>query len=104
LRVVAAQVQKAIRAEDVLARYGGEEFVALVRGIEHKNAQVMGNRIRLWVERLEIPWESRMIRVTVSVGVASLSECGPKALPEALVALADERLYAAKAGGRNRVC
>ena len=104
LRVVAAQVQKAIRTEDVFARYGGEEFVVLVRGIEHKSAGVLANRIRSCVERLSIPWESGTIKTTVSVGVASLSECGPKATVEALVALADGRLYEAKAGGRNRVC
>jgi two-component system cell cycle response regulator len=101
---VAAQVQKAIRTEDVLARYGGEEFVMLVRGIEPKSVGVLANRVRSGVERLSIPWESRTIRTTVSVGVASLSECGPKATVEGLVALADERLYQAKTGGRNRVC
>ena len=103
LRVVAAQVQKSIRTEDVLARYGGEEFVVLVRGIEHRSVLVLADRIRMAVDRLSIPWESRTLKVTVSVGVASLAECGPKATMEALVALADERLYQAKAGGRNRV-
>jgi two-component system cell cycle response regulator len=104
LRVVAAQVQKAIRAEDVLARYGGEEFVVLVRGIEHRSVRIMAERIRSGVERLAIPWESRTIKTTVSIGVASLSECQQTASVEALVALADERLYQAKTGGRNRVC
>jgi two-component system cell cycle response regulator len=104
LRVVAAQVQKVIRTEDVLARYGGEEFVVLVRGIEPKGVAVLADRIRSAVERLSIPWESRTLKTTVSIGVAALSECGPKATPEALVGLADERLYRAKAGGRNRVC
>jgi two-component system cell cycle response regulator len=104
LRVVAAQVQKVIRAEDVLARYGGEEFVVLVRGIEHKNVCVLADRIRVAVERLSIPWESRTLKATVSLGVASLPECGPKATAEALLALADDRLYRAKAAGRNRVC
>ena len=103
LRVVAAQVRKAIRAEDVLARYGGEEFVVLVRGIEHDSVGVLAERIRKWVEQLSIPLESRTLKTTVSIGVASLSECGPKATAEALVALADERLYKAKAGGRNCV-
>jgi diguanylate cyclase (GGDEF)-like protein len=104
LRIVAAQVQKAVRVEDVLARYGGEEFVVLVRGIEHESVRSMAQRIRRGVEGLSIPWEARTLKATVSVGVASLSECGPKAKAEALVALADERLYLAKAGGRNRVC
>jgi two-component system cell cycle response regulator len=104
LRVVAAQVRKAIRTEDVLARYGGEEFVVLARGIEHTKAGVLAERIRRGVERLSMPWRSRTIRTTVSVGAVSLSECGPKATVEALMALADERLYQAKASGRNRVC
>jgi two-component system cell cycle response regulator len=103
LRVVAAQVQKAVRAEDVVARYGGEEFVVLVRGIDPKGVGVLAERVRAGVERLSIPWESRTLKVTISIGVASLSECGPKASVEALVALADARLYQAKTGGRNRV-
>jgi len=102
LRVVAAQVQKAIRTEDVLARYGGDEFVVLVRGIEHDRVGMLAERIRRGVERLSMPWDSKAIRTSVSVGVASLSECGPP--PEALMKLADERLYRAKTGGRNRVC
>ncbi len=104
LRVVAAQVQKAIRAEDVLARYGGEEFVVLVRGVDPRGVSVLAERIRGSVERLSIPFESRVLRATVSVGIASLSECGSKPTADALVALADERLYEAKESGRNRVC
>jgi len=103
LRVVAAQVQKTIRAEDVLSRYGGEEFLVLVRGIERKNVVVLAERIRKGVAGLSIPWESQTLKVTVSIGVASLSECGPAPTPEALVKLADERLYEAKAAGRNCV-
>ena len=104
LRVVAAQVQKAIRTEDVLARYGGEEFVVLVRGVEHDKVAMLAERIRRGVERLSMPCESKTIRTSVSIGVASLTECGPKATAEALMKLADERLYRAKTGGRNRVC
>jgi len=104
LRVVAAQVQRVIRGEDVLARYGGEEFIMLVRGVAPRGVEVVAERVRGAVERLSIPWESGVLRATVSVGVAALSECGPKATVEVLVALADSRLYRAKDGGRNRVC
>jgi two-component system cell cycle response regulator len=103
LRVVAAQMQKAIRAEDVLARYGGEEFVVIVRGIEQKNVYVLADRIRRSVERLSIPWEARTLKITMSLGVASLEVCGPNATADELVAFADARLYRAKDGGRNRV-
>ena len=103
LRVVAAQVRKALRVEDVLARYGGEEFVVLVRGLDLEGVGKLANRVRKGIERLSIPWELQTIRPTVSVGVASLSECTEPTV-QALVALADLRLYQAKTAGRNRVC
>jgi diguanylate cyclase (GGDEF)-like protein len=108
LREVAALVSRLIRVEDVFARYGGEEFVVLARGIEHENAGRFGERIRMAVERLEIPHEAMLLRVTISVGVASLDElpeAGREASRDAEVwfRLADERLYAAKSAGRNRV-
>jgi two-component system cell cycle response regulator len=103
LRVVAAQVQRTIRTEDVLARYGGEEFVVLVRGIPHPNVAHFGERVRKAVERLSIPWEQLQIRATISVGVGSLSELPDTATGDNVLHLADERLYSAKSGGRNRV-
>jgi two-component system, cell cycle response regulator len=96
-------VRKALRAEDVLARYGGEEFVVLVRGLDLESVGKLANRVRKGIERLSIPWELQTIRPTVSVGVASLSECAEPTV-QALVALADLRLYQAKTAGRNRVC
>jgi two-component system cell cycle response regulator len=103
LRVVAAQVQRTIRTEDVLARYGGEEFVVLVRGIPHANVAHFGERVRKAVDRLTVPWEQIQMKVTISVGVASLSECDEKATGETILHRADERLYRAKSAGRNRV-
>jgi two-component system cell cycle response regulator len=105
LREVAALVQRMVRAEDVFARYGGEEFVLLVRGIEHVNVGRFAERVRHAVERLDVHFEAMVLKVTVSLGYASVDE-----LPEmqrdvdALVGLADERLYRAKTDGRNRVC
>jgi diguanylate cyclase (GGDEF)-like protein len=110
LREVAALVSRLIRAEDVFARYGGEEFVVLARAIEHDNAARFAERIRAAVERLEIPSESAVLRVTISAGVSSIDELAeeesaaePETAAEALFRLADERLYKAKSGGRNRV-
>jgi two-component system, cell cycle response regulator len=103
LRAVCAKVQGQTRTEDVFARYGGEEFVVLVRGIEHKNVVIFAERLRRSVELLTVPWEPHSLQVTVSLGVASLDECEARAPADALVVLADERLYLSKAGGRNRV-
>ncbi len=104
LRVVSAQVMRLIRMEDVFARYGGEEFVILVRSTGHASAVRLAERTRVTLEQLSIPSKDVALRVTVSIGVASLSELGDHGGGTELVALADERLYRAKLGGRNRVC
>jgi two-component system cell cycle response regulator len=104
LRQVAALVSNLIRTEDVFARFGGEEFVVLVRGISHANVGRFAERLRAAVERLEIVSE-RILRVTISVGYASIHELSDvDRTSEALLRMADERLYRAKTGGRNRVC
>jgi diguanylate cyclase (GGDEF)-like protein len=103
LRVVASAVQKTIRLEDVLARYGGEEFAILVRGIEHEKVAIFAERVRRAVETLEIPYEGKKLRATISAGIASLSQLSALPNGEGLLLLADERLYRAKDMGRNRV-
>lgn len=105
LRAVATDVARLIRAEDVFARFGGEEFVLLVRGIPHANVVHFAERVRRAVERLEVRVTDAIVKVTVSCGVASLAELGASGVThgDALVALADGRLYAAKTAGRNRV-
>jgi diguanylate cyclase (GGDEF)-like protein len=113
LRGVSAQVIKLIRAEDVFSRYGGEEFVILVRGIDQANVVLFAERVRRAIEKLIIVYETHALRATISVGVSSLAECTERtpsrpqhpehALGEAMLLLADERLYRAKSSGRNRV-
>ncbi len=103
LRIIAGQVGRTLRAEDVVARYGGEEFGILVRGIEHSRVAQCGERVRRAVEKLNMPWQGQLLRATVSLGVASLDECGESTAPKDLIALADGRLYTAKNEGRNRV-
>ena len=105
LRDVSALVSRMIRAEDVFARFGGEEFVVLVRGISQLNVGRFSERLRSAVERLEIASDTAVLRVTVSVGHASLEELSDKErTAEGLLRAADDRLYRAKTAGRNRVC
>ena len=102
LVAVSRSVTSALRAEDIFARYGGEEFAVILRGIDLANAYHVGERIRVSTEAQRIGHQGQVIRVTISVGCASLACCeAPSA--EALIATADRRLYAAKRGGRNRV-
>jgi diguanylate cyclase (GGDEF)-like protein len=103
LREVGALVSRMIRAEDVLVRYGGEEFVVLVRGIQHGNVARFAERLRVGVERLEIAWDVGALRVTMSIGFASIGELAEEdRTGEGLLRVADERLYRAKTAGRNR--
>jgi diguanylate cyclase (GGDEF)-like protein len=105
LRGVASLISRMIRAEDVLARFGGEEFVVVVRGIELGHVLRFAERLRSAIERQDIKADTITVRVTASIGCASLTE-----LPESgrdadgLLRLADERLYMAKMQGRNKVC
>jgi diguanylate cyclase (GGDEF)-like protein len=104
LRDVAALVSRMIRVEDVFARFGGEEFVVLARGIEHVNVGRFAERLRAATERLEIASEGALLRVTISLGYASLHELPDDGrTAEGMIRLSDERLYHAKEAGRNCV-
>jgi diguanylate cyclase (GGDEF)-like protein len=104
LQTVARRMASLVRVEDVVARYGGEEIALVARGIPVEGLRVLAERVRRTVGDLSIPCGDIVVRVTVSVGVASLEECDAHATGDLLVALADERLYRAKSLGRNRVC
>jgi diguanylate cyclase (GGDEF)-like protein len=103
LRAVADKVNELIRLEDVLARYGGEEFVVLIRATGPEDGELLAERLRVQVEALKVAAEDKVLSVTVSVGVARLTEMPADAAGRDLVAKADERLYRAKGLGRNRV-
>jgi diguanylate cyclase (GGDEF)-like protein len=102
LRSVAARLLKLIRIDDVFARYGGEEFVIVARATAHDDAVRFAERARVAIEEMQVHASIATIRVTMSIGLASIAECEGDA--GALLALADARLYRAKTLGRNRVC
>lgn len=92
------------RVPDVVARYGGEEFVVILPETEDNGAATLAERIRKAVEMLAIPHSASDTGeyVTVRLGVVTVYTTG-LASPEQVVALADEALYCAKHGGRNRI-
>jgi diguanylate cyclase (GGDEF)-like protein len=92
------------RTTDFCARYGGEEFVVMLHDTELDGAEVVAQRLLEAIDVLRIPHEKSSVapHITISLGVASLQP-HPDSLPQALVQLADQALYQAKAGGRHRV-
>ncbi|MES1209778.1 MAG: GGDEF domain-containing protein [Pseudomonadota bacterium] len=86
----------------MLARYGGEEFAILARGTELAAAAELSERLRAAVASHAFAFGGQAIPVTVSVGVARAPDPAIASTGD-LVARADEAMYAAKRGGRNRV-
>jgi len=101
LKRVATDIQGSLRPTDLLARVGGEEFHILLPDTDLLGASEAAERIRAGIEGLEIPAQGAILRVTASVGCAQLGPDG--ADMKSLTHTADERLYEAKARGRNRV-
>jgi diguanylate cyclase (GGDEF)-like protein len=100
LRQLAGLVKANIRREDIFARVGGEEFAVIVPETTCEEAHAVAEKIRALVEASEMLFDTIVIPVTVSLGIASLA---PEDDAEALYAKADALLYRAKQSGRNRV-
>lgn len=96
-------ISETLRESDYVARYGGEEFLVVAPYTPLLDATELSERLRKQVElaSFKLPDVPDEIRLTVSIGVASLGE-GIDNI-ERLVHVADDNLYRAKAAGRNRV-
>lgn len=93
------------RAGDLLARYGGEELVVLLPDTDEKGAEAIAERVRAAIQALEITHSANPGGVvTISAGVATILPTRGEKTSLDLLQAADEALYDAKAGGRNRVC
>jgi diguanylate cyclase (GGDEF)-like protein len=101
LRHVAATLDSAKRAEDVLARVGGEEFLLLHVDVTAADAVRLAERVRAQLENTSCTFEGRVLEATLSGGVAIFPQDG--VTWDALFAVADERLYRSKREGRNRL-
>jgi diguanylate cyclase (GGDEF)-like protein len=97
LRDISALLRRTVRAYDIVVRWGGEEFVLVLPGVQLCGARLLADRLRVAVEALDTHGVGGM---TISAGVAEFD--GDFDLSPTLRA-ADDRLYQAKAQGRNRV-
>ena len=102
LQSFADTVRRYVRDTDVLARWGGEEFVLLLCDTPAADAVALMERLRQAVQAMQVPVAQggQPITVTVSIGLARHTPADPLA---GTLERADRALYAAKAGGRNRV-
>jgi diguanylate cyclase (GGDEF)-like protein len=103
LKELATLVKSRLRPDDIVARYGGEEFAALLPETPVGGAAAIAEDLRKRIEEREFVFESESIPVTVSLGCAELLATGEQDVTGLLKA-ADEKLYEAKRGGRNRTC
>jgi two-component system, cell cycle response regulator len=101
LRELARIVQERIRRDEVFARYGGEEFVIALPETSLQGAVTLADNLRARVETHGFSFQGERIPVTISIGCAVLGE---EKTAADLIQLADDKLYEAKRGGRNRVC
>jgi two-component system cell cycle response regulator len=104
LCIVAARMKRVLRDEDILARYGGDEFVIVAPTTGPGEIGHLAERLRRAIEELQMSAQGQHVRITLSIGAASLVEVSSSDHPvTTLIALADARLHGAKAAGRNRV-
>ncbi len=103
LRRVSAILKASARGIDIVARYGGEEFAIVLEGTDRMGARQLAERIRQEVAQQSFESAKGSFRATLSLGVAVYPD-DARAKQE-IIAKADQALYAAKHGGRNRtVC
>jgi diguanylate cyclase (GGDEF)-like protein len=100
LKSLADIMQHNLRPHDLLVRYGGEEFAILLPDTALEEARSIAERLRKMVAANEVVSHGVAFKITVSSGIASIDDVGEL---ESSFAQADEALYRAKEGGRNRV-
>ena len=101
----AERISAAVRGIDLACRFGGEEFLIAMPDTEMGFATVVAERLRqeIAAEKFTVNGGREELEVTVSIGIAS-TENGPEDdTAQKLIKRADEALYIAKTGGRNRV-
>lgn len=105
IRDFADRIRGSVRGMDLACRYGGEEFLIAMPDTEKEAARIVAERLRAEVaaQKIVLNGGRDELNVTVSIGLASTEDGAKDDTPQKLIKRADEALYAAKSGGRNRV-
>lgn len=100
IRTVARVLNEVRREYDFAGRYGGEEFGVIIADTDLAGAQVFAERLRERIADATVQWENRVVRFTISIGLAALGS--RIETPAQWLDFADRALYASKGAGRNR--
>jgi len=101
IKTLAQFLRQQMRQQDSVGRYGGEEFAVILPECSAKDAEAKFNDIRERFKLIQFGSEGNTFSVTLSAGIASI---GHLLDSHDLLIAADSALYAAKRGGRDRVC
>ncbi len=101
LRAVAQTLQTAVRRSDIVGRIGGEEFSVFLPNTQVQGAQQLAETLRLAIESIHIEVDGVRLKITASIGVA-VKRFDQETM-QAIQQHADQAMYEAKRGGRNRV-
>ncbi|WP_159437914.1 diguanylate cyclase [Vreelandella massiliensis] len=101
LKHFARTISHTLRENDVFGRLGGEEFAILLPDTEREGSAYVAEKVRAAIAAMRVQAEGKAIRITTSVGMATLSANDKR--PDGALARADAALYHAKQNGRNRV-
>ncbi|KAF0203161.1 MAG: response regulator [Gallionellaceae bacterium] len=99
LKMVSESLRHAARKQDIVCRLGGEEFLVICTDTDEQAGFQYAERLRLHVASQPLQVQDKTLHLTVSIGLTANVQL---ASLEAMMHQADERLYAAKAAGRNR--
>jgi len=100
LEGVAQELKSHIRANDILARWGGEEFLLYLDDVTDKEALIVAESLRKFIEQLTFQYEGENVQCTISIGIYNVNT---NIRLDTAIDRADKALYQAKSLGRNCV-
>ena len=100
---ISSLLKNSVRRKDTVARYGGEEFILILPEAALQQSFVIAERIRQRAENTLFEVGRARVNLTLSMGISNFPSHRVKSKEE-LIKMADQALYDAKRGGRNKVC
>jgi diguanylate cyclase (GGDEF)-like protein len=100
LKQVAQSFLDQVREQDLVSRWGGEEFMIMLPDTSLDQGHLTAEKLRHHIEQARFECDGQSLAITISIGVEASQ---PGQNPMYFIDLADEKLYRAKASGKNQV-